>query len=113
MSKTPNAFVIIHFGSNIKYFELELYFCIMLKKYTTQNIIYMYSETDTPESFIKQIKPFVYKTVGFDDSGITYNVSFPSKYTSFNTLRTCDFIFAYKLVDYEKICIIESDLVIM
>jgi lipopolysaccharide biosynthesis glycosyltransferase len=114
MSKTENAFALIHFGSNVKYFELELYFCIMLKKYTSQNIIYMYSTSDTPASFVEQISPFVYKTIGFDDQGITYNVNFESKYTSFNTLRTCDFIFAYKfLTDYKKVCIIESDLVIM
>ena len=113
MSKTRNAFVIIHFGSNNKYFELELYFCMMLQKYTRNNIIYMYSETDTPATFVNSITPFVYRTQGFDDSGITYNVSFESKYSSFNTLRTCDFIFAYKLTEYEKICIVESDLVIM
>ena len=113
MSKTRNAFVIIHFGSNEKYFELELYFCMMLQKYTRNNIIYMYSETDTPSSFVSAISPFVYRTQGFNDEGITYNVSFESKYSSFNTLRTCDFIFAYKLTEYEKICIVESDLVIM
>jgi alpha-N-acetylglucosamine transferase len=113
MSKTKNAFVIIHFGSNEKYFELELYFCMMLQKYTRNNIIYMYSETDTPSSFVSAISPFVYRTQGFNDNGITYNVTFESKYSSFNTLRTCDFIFAYKLTEYEKICIVESDLVIM
>lgn len=113
MSKTKNAFVLIHFGSNEKYLELELYFCMMLQKYTRNNIVYMYSEIDTPISFVNAISPFVYRTQGFNDSGITYNVSFESKYTSFNTLRTCDFIFAYTLTEYEKICIIESDLVIM
>ena len=35
------------------------------------------------------------------------------KFPSFNLLRVCDFIFAYKLIEYEKICIVESDLVIM
>lgn len=113
MSKTANAFAIIHFGSNKKYFELELYFCIMLQKNTSNNIIYMYSETDTPVEFVNAIKPFVYSTKGFNDNGITYNVDFASKYTSFNTLRTCDFIFAYLLEEYDKVCIIESDLVIM
>jgi hypothetical protein len=34
-------------------------------------------------------------------------------YKSFNLIRGCDFIFAYKLIEYEKICIVESDLVIM
>ena len=113
MSQSKNAFALIHFGSNPKYFELELYFCIMLQKYTSNNIIYMYSETDTPVTFVEAIKPFVYKVQGFNDTGITYNVSFESKYTSFNTLRTCDFIFAYLLEEYEKVCIVESDLVIM
>jgi len=113
MPKTQNAFVIIHFGSNPKYFELELYFCSMLKDYTENNIIYMYSTSDTPESFVRSIEPFVYKTIGFDDNRITNNVEFTSGYASFNTLRTCDFIFAYKLIEYEKICIIESDLVLM
>jgi hypothetical protein len=111
--KTQHAFALIHFGNNPKYFELELYFCIMLQKYTTQNILYLYSSADTPYSFVEQIQPFVYKTIPFDDTKITYNVDFESKYASFNTLRTCDFIFAYKLVEYEKICIVESDLVIM
>jgi len=111
--KTKNAYVIIHFGSNPKYFELELYFCIMLRKYTKNNIIYMYSVVDTPPSFAKEISPYVYKTVGFNDSGITANIEFKSNYTSFNTLRTCDFVFAYTLTEYEKICIVESDLVIM
>jgi thiol-disulfide isomerase/thioredoxin len=113
MSKTQNAFAIIHFGSNPKYFELELYFCSMLKDYTENNIIYMYSTSDTPASFVTTIEPFVYKTIGFDDNKITNNVEFTSGYASFNTLRTCDFIFAYTLMEYEKICIIESDLVIM
>ncbi len=111
--KTKNAFVIIHFGSNPKYLELELYFCIMLQKFTTNNIIYMYSQMDTPASFAEAISPYVYNTIAFNDDGLTYNVNFESNYSSFNTLRTCDFIFAYTLTDYEKICIIESDLVIM
>lgn len=111
--KTKNAFVLIHFGSNPKYLELEIYFCIMLKKYTKTNIVYMYSVLDTPASFAREISPYVYKTIGFNDSGITYNVNFTSNYSSFNTLRTCDFIFAYTLTEYEKICIVESDLVIM
>ncbi len=110
--KTENAFVIIHFGSNPKYFELELYFCIMLAKHTNQNIIYMYAQ-DTPMEFAVAIEPYVYMTIGFNDELVTYNKKYESAYTSFNTLRTCDFIFAYNLVQYKKICIIESDLVIM
>ena len=110
--KTQNAFVIIHFGNNPKYFELELYFCIMLAKNTSQNIVYMYAQ-DTPLSFVSAITPYVYETIGFNDEAVTSNIAYKSTYASFNTLRTCDFIFAYTLTQYEKICIIESDLVIM
>lgn len=112
-TKTENAFILIHFGSNVKYFELELYFCMMLRNYTRQNIIYMYSTRDTPSVFVSEIAPFVYETIGFDDDKITVNVDFVSGYTSFNTLRTCDFIFAYRLTQYKKVCIVESDLVVM
>ncbi len=112
-TKTDNAFVLIHFGANPKYFELELYFCMMLQKHTTNNIIYMFSERDTPPEFVREIRPYVFDTVGFNDEGITYKVDFRSGYTSFNTLRTCDFIFAYTLTQYNKVCIVESDLVIM
>ena len=41
MSK--NAYATIHFGSNPVYLELELYFFIMLQKYTTNDILYLYS----------------------------------------------------------------------
>ena len=110
---TKNAFVLIHFGNNIKYLELELYFCKMLKQKTTQDIIYMYSVNDTPKCFVDEIRKCVTDCIGYDDKAITYNVSFESHYSSFNTLRTCNFIFAYTLKQYEKICIIESDMVVM
>lgn len=111
-TQTKNAFVIMHFGNNPMYFELELYFCIMLKKYTKNNIIYMYSLSDTPKLFVNYITPFVYKTISFNDNKITNNLNFTSKYTTFNILRTCNYIFAYKLIQYNKICIIESDMII-
>jgi len=109
-----NAFVLIHFGNNIKYLELELYFIIMLKKNTNNDIIYLYSLSDTPKSFIKIIKQYCDKIYGYDDSNLTYDIkNYNSYYTHFNTLRTCNFIFAYKLTNYKKICIIESDMIIM
>jgi len=111
MSK--NAYATVHFGSNPVYLELELYFFIMLRKYTTNDILYLYSATDTPESFVEAVRPFVTEVIPYNDTGITYNVKFESGYTNFNTLRTCNFIFAYNLEKYEKICIIESDMVIM
>ena len=111
MSK--NAFATIHFGSNPVYLELELYFFIMLRKHTKHDILYLYSVNDTPPSFVDAVRPLVDEVIPYDDKGITYDVKFESGYASFNTLRTCNFIFAYSLEKYDKVCIIESDMVIM
>ena len=111
MSK--NAFAIVHFGSNPVYLELELYFFKMLRKYTKHDILYLYSVNDTPPSFVDAVRPLVDEVIPYDDKGITYDVKFESGYASFNTLRTCNFIFAYTLDKYDKVCIIESDMVIM
>ena len=108
-----NAFAIIHFGANPVYLELELYFFKMLRQYTRNDILYLYSVNDTPPAFVEAIGPLVTATIPYDDRKITYDVSFKSEYTNFNTLRTCNFIFAYTLEKYNKICIIESDMVIM
>jgi len=107
------AFAIVHFGSNPVYLELELYFFIMLRKYTKNDILYLYSVNDTPSSFVDAVRPLVDEVIPYDDKGITFDVNFESGYSSFNTLRTCNFIFAYTLEKYEKVCIIESDMVIM
>ncbi len=107
------AYAIIHFGSNPVYLELEIYFFMMLRQYTTHDIIYLYSVTDTPVSFVDAIRPLVTKVVPYDDRKITFDVEFKSGYANFNTLRTCNFIFAYTLTDYDTVCIIESDMVIM
>jgi hypothetical protein len=40
--KERYAFAIIHFGSNPVYLELEMYFFKMLRKYTSNDIIYLY-----------------------------------------------------------------------
>lgn len=107
------AFVIIHFGNNIKYLELELYMIINLRKCTKYDIIYMYSVNDTPDKFIKIIKKYC-TIIPYNDDNITYNITdFKSSYTNFNTLRTCNFLFVYQLIKYEKICIIESDMIIL
>ena len=109
-----NAFVLIHFGDKLKYLELEIYTVIMLRKNTKNDIIYLYSINDTPREFIKIMKKMCNKVIGYDDLGITYNIKeYKSQYTHFNTLRTCNFIYAYKLLEYSKICIIESDLIIL
>ena len=108
-----NAFVIIHFGNNVKYLELELYMIINLKKCTKYDIIYLYSVNDTPDKFIKIIKNYC-NTIPYNDDNITYNITnFKSVYTHFNILRTCNFIFAYQLIKYKKICILESDMIIL
>lgn len=107
------AFVIIHFGDKINYLELEIYLLLNLTKHTKNDIIYLYSINDTPESFIQIISKFC-KVISYDDNNITFNIkNFKSSYTIFNTLRTCNFLFAYKLIEYKKICIIESDMLIL
>jgi len=113
MTRTKDAFALIHFGNNPTYLELEIYFLIMLQKYTKNNIIYLYSLADTPQSFLEAVRPYVYRCVWFDDNEITYNIPYESAYSSFNTLRTCNYMFAYRLTEYNKVCIVESDLVIM
>jgi hypothetical protein len=107
------AFVTIHFGSNPVYLELEMYFFRMLRKYTSYDIIYLYSVNDTPSTFVDAVRPLVTQAIPYDDRGITFDVTFASSYANFNTLRTCNFIFAYNLEQYETVCIIESDMVIM
>ena len=108
------AYALIHFGNNPKYLELEIYFIKNLQRNTVYDIIYLYSVSDTPQKYVDIIKSLSIKTVPYDDTGITYNITnFVSGYQHFNTLRTCNFIYAYKLLDYKKICIIESDMVIM
>ena len=108
-----NAFAVIHFGGNPKYLELELYFFKMLRQYTRNDIVYLFSVNDTPPAFVDAVRPLVTEVIPYDDRGITYEVPFKSEYKSFNTLRTCNFIFAYTLDKYDKVCIIESDMVIM
>lgn len=113
LSKKRCAYATIHFGSNPVYLELELYFFRMLRQYTANDILYLYSVNDTPASFVDAIKPLVTRAIPYDDKNITFDVSFKSGYANFNTLRTCNFIFAYTLEQYDTVCIIESDMVLM
>lgn len=108
-----NAFALVHFGDKIKYLELEILFCINLRKYTKHNIIYLYSINDTPASFVTTMQKYCNCVMPYDDNNITYNVKFNSIYKHFNILRTCNFIFAYTLIQYHKICLLESDMIIM
>jgi alpha-N-acetylglucosamine transferase len=109
-----NAFAIIHFGNKPKYLELEIYVCKMIRDNSKYDIVYLYSINDTPPSFINIMKKYSTKTIPFDDKGITYDIkNFKSLYQHFNTLRTCNFLFAYQLTEYKKICIIESDMIIL
>ena len=63
MSK--NAFAIVHFGSNPVYLELELYFFIMLRKYTKNDILYLYSVNDTPSYFVDAVRPLVDEVIPY------------------------------------------------
>jgi hypothetical protein len=106
------AFVLMHFGSDIKYLEYELYLIHNLRDNTKHDIIYMYSISDTPNSFVEIVKQYC-QVKSINDDQITYNIEYESHYTHFNLLRTCNFIFAYELeFEYKKICIIESDMMI-
>jgi hypothetical protein len=120
-SKTNYSYVLPHFGNNLKYLELELYFLSMLRSKTNYDIIYMYSIMDTPMFFIDSIQNLNHNItcIGIDDNNVTFfnadkkESQFKSGYDKFNTLRTCNFLFAYNLTQYDKICIVESDLIIM
>ena len=107
------AYVLIHFGNNIKYIEYEIYQLINLRKFTNYDIIYLYSEMDTPKKYLKIFKLLCKDVIPYNDNNITYNINFDSYYKEFNTIRTCNFIFANKLTKYKKVCIIESDLLIL
>jgi len=110
---TDNAFVIVHFGDKKKYLELEIYLSLMIRQNSTFDIVYLYSINDTPIAFVNIMKKYCNYTFSYDDKGITYDIQFKSYYEHFNTLRTCNFLFAYKLTQYKKICLIESDCIIL
>lgn len=108
------AFVINHFGDNLKYLVNEIYFLYMLRDNTINDIIYLYSINDTPKKYIDIINSLKLniKTIPYDDNNVTYNVQFHSSYSEFNLLRTCNYIYAYQLIEYKKVCIVESDMII-
>lgn len=111
--KSKYTYALIHFGNNPKYLELEIYFLLNLRKYTKYDITYLYSINDTPNIYHEIIKSLATNVVPYDDKGFSYDIkNFKSHYQHFNTLRTCNFIYAYTLIQYEKVCIIESDMVI-
>lgn len=109
------AYVINHFNDKIKYLEYELYFLFHFRAKTNLDIVYMYSINDTPESFIEIIKRanLNIKFFPYDDKDLTYNVTYKSGYEHFNTLRTCNFVFSLLLTEYEKVCIVESDMFLL
>jgi hypothetical protein len=111
--KSKYTYALIHFGNNPKYLELEIYFLLNLRKYTKYDITYLYSINDTPSIYHHIITSFATNVIPYDDKDFSFDVkSFKSHYQHFNTLRTCNFIYAYTLIQYEKVCIIESDMVI-
>jgi hypothetical protein len=112
MNNTKYAFVLIHFGNNVKYLEYEIYVVLMLKSISTYDIIYLYSKSDTPNTFLEIMINFNVKPVPYDDGLIIEKMkNFKSMYEHFNTLKTCASMFAYLLTDYEKVCVVESDMI--
>jgi alpha-N-acetylglucosamine transferase len=109
------AFVINHFGCNSLYLKNEILFLISFVHRTRHDIVYLYSVNDTPKEYIDVIKALQLniKIHSYDDRNITFNVVNDSHYKHFNMLRTCNYIFAYNLIEYEKICIIESDMIVV
>lgn len=110
---TPNAFVFVHFGSNPKYLELEIYALLNLRDCTDQDVVYMYSINDTPPAFVDAVRPLCTSVVSYDDAGLTYarpDAAHTSIYAHFNTLRTCNFMFAHALKQYRRVCVVESDM---
>jgi alpha-N-acetylglucosamine transferase len=73
----------------------------------------MYSINDTADFIIKTMEKFVDKLYPIDDNGITFNVDTKSVYKRYQVIRLCNYTFAYKLTEYEKICVLDSDLIIM
>lgn len=107
-----NAFVLLHFGDKIKYFELELYFVQMLRKYSNSDLIYLYLE-DTPQYFIETMQKYFTKCIPVKNIALkATHHNFKSWYSHFNTLTTCNFIHGYNLTRYTRICIVESDMII-
>ena len=113
MKYSENAFVMIHFGNKPKYLELEIYLSIALRNNSKNDIVYMYSIVDTPQSYVDIMKNYCTHVIPYNDNNITDFKDFPSIYAHFNTLRTCNFLFAYQLIQYKKICLIESDTIIL
>jgi hypothetical protein len=110
------AFVLLHFGSSLKYFEYELYFVKMLRKWSSPGIdlIYMCIQDDTPNTtpdfFVETMHKYFDKV--YIIKSLPHAENYVSHYTHFNTLHTCNFIYGYKLTKYDKVCIVESDMVI-
>lgn len=108
------AYVLFHYGNSIKDLELEIYLLLYLKKITNHDLIYFYSISDTPSDYITTIFPLVTQAIGYTDI-ITANNQFRTnkKYDNYDIFRRCNYIHAYQLIDYNKVCIIENNLLPM
>jgi hypothetical protein len=58
------------------------------------------------------MKKYCTHTIPYNDKNITYGVDYKSFYNHFNTFRTCNYIFSYLLIQYKKICLLESDIIV-
>jgi hypothetical protein len=68
---------------------------------------------DTPPAFVDEMRPLVTSVKGYDDDGVLVNVPSAGKYSKFSALRTCNFMYAFNMTEYSKVCVIESDIVIL
>lgn len=109
------AYAIVHFGSNIKYLEYEMYTILMLQSISKQHdIVYLYNANDTPEIYAKTMKKMGVKVKPYNDEIISKSAdAFKSTYTHFNILKVCNFIYAYLLEEYDRVCVVESDMIFL
>ena len=115
--KTDNAFVLTHFGNNPLFFEATLYFVFNLTQHTHNNIVWLYSVIDTPSIFVEIMSTLVFLVKPYNEDNITaintgngtvgsiITQANPFKY-GVSMIRVCNWIFAYKLTQYTKLCLI-------
>jgi hypothetical protein len=121
---TDNAFVLTHFGNNPLFFEATLYFVFNLSQHTRNNIVWLYSVIDTPPIFVEIMTRLVFLVKPYNENEITAIdmgngtvgplIVQPNAFNyGVSMVRVCNWIFAYKLAQYTKLCLISNDMVIV
>jgi hypothetical protein len=111
------AYVVIHFGTAPKYFEMELMLLYNLMHHrAAYPIVYLYAN-DTPREFFETFQRVGGDAVelqSYDDDYIKACVDESPTETYAKRLsaaRTCGIAHALTLTKYSKVCIVESDIV--